>query len=69
VTALWIAAGKANNEVTTRPRPGGRAVESDGGGKLTVAVRDVGLVINGRVVRAVGPDTFVAVGVAGTATG
>ncbi len=39
--------------------------DSDGGAKLTVAVKDGGLVISGRVVRPTGPDTFAPLGVAG----
>src|SRR5437016_3249130 len=33
--------------------------DSDGGARLTVAVKEAGLVINGRVVKPAGPDTFV----------
>jgi outer membrane protein assembly factor BamB len=40
--------------------------DSDGGQKLTIAEKDVGLVFNGRVVRPTGPDTFAPLGVAGT---
>ncbi len=40
--------------------------ESDGGARLTVAVRETGLVIGGRVVKAAGPDTFVPLGTTGT---
>jgi outer membrane protein assembly factor BamB len=42
------------------------AYDSDGGQKLTVAVKDVGVVINGRVLKPTGPDTFVAPGVEGS---
>jgi outer membrane protein assembly factor BamB len=40
--------------------------DSDGGQKLTIAVQEAGLVINGRIVKAVGPDTFVPLGTEGT---
>src|SRR5262249_49265642 len=40
--------------------------DSDGGQKLTIAVHEAGLVINGRIVKAVGPETFVPLGTAGT---
>jgi outer membrane protein assembly factor BamB len=33
--------------------------ETDGGGTLTISVKDAGLAINGRVVKPAGPDTFV----------
>jgi outer membrane protein assembly factor BamB len=39
--------------------------ESDGGGKLTLAVKEVGMVFNGRWLKPVGPDTFVPLGIAG----
>ena len=40
--------------------------DSDGGAKLAVAVKETGLVINGRVVSPAGPDTFVPIGTVGT---
>src|SRR5262249_25916891 len=36
--------------------------ESDGGGKMTIALKDVGLVLNGRWLKPVGPDTFIPLG-------
>ena len=41
------------------------AYESDGGQKLTIAVKDVGLVIGGRYLKPAGPDNFVPLGVEG----
>jgi len=40
--------------------------DSDGGQKMTIAVKPVGLVINGRVVRRVGPDVYAPIGTPGT---
>jgi outer membrane protein assembly factor BamB len=40
--------------------------ESDGGASLTIAVKDAGLVIAGRIVKSIGPDEFVPLGGAGT---
>jgi outer membrane protein assembly factor BamB len=40
--------------------------DSDGGQKMTIAVKPVGLVINSRVVRRTGPDTYEPIGTAGT---
>ena len=40
--------------------------DSDGGQKMTVAVKETGLVINGRPVKPTGPDTFAPLGTAGT---
>ncbi|MFO0847534.1 MAG: PQQ-binding-like beta-propeller repeat protein [Gemmataceae bacterium] len=40
--------------------------DSDGGQKMTVAVKDVGLTVNGRVVKPTGPDTFAPPGPPGT---
>jgi outer membrane protein assembly factor BamB len=40
--------------------------DSDGGQKLTIAVKPVGLSINNRVVRRTGPDTYAPIGTAGT---
>jgi outer membrane protein assembly factor BamB len=39
--------------------------DSDGGQKMTISVKDVGLIINGRYVKPTGPDTFVPLGTEG----
>ena len=39
--------------------------DSDGGQKMTVAVKETGLLINGRPVKPTGPDTFAPLGTAG----
>jgi outer membrane protein assembly factor BamB len=40
--------------------------DGDGGMKIAVTVKDVGLVVGGRVLKATGPDTFVGIGPPGT---
>lgn len=40
--------------------------DSDGGQKMTVAVKETGLLVNGRPVKPTGPDTFVPLGTEGT---
>jgi outer membrane protein assembly factor BamB len=40
--------------------------ESDGGGKLVLALKDVGLVSNGRWLKPTGPDTFIPLGSEGS---
>ena len=40
--------------------------DSDGGQKMTIAVKPVGLLINNRVVRRTAPDTYAPIGTAGT---
>jgi outer membrane protein assembly factor BamB len=40
--------------------------ESDGGGPMTIVVKDTGLAINGRTVKPTTPDTFVPLGGSGT---